>query len=280
ISWSPENSGSLEDNWPGNFCTAVEHKVVDGKTHVWVGSQPFFGLGEYGICHTEDDGISWEYKTMDYNAWNFAFGHAGASNPAVTDSTVFAASDSGLVVSYDLGENWDIIPIYESENLYWKSDTMVFGVLVVEDTLWVSSSDGLAKSEDWGKSWNIYRGVTRVKTLDKGKRNVGISSFFDDVKTYAFPNPFSPRRLNDDYSRTRIQYAITNNSKITVSIYDFSGKLIKEIISGEFRAGGRDYQEEWNGRDGDNEIVPNGVYFFIIKTNNGDSARGKIMVID
>ncbi|MFC1528831.1 FlgD immunoglobulin-like domain containing protein [Candidatus Latescibacterota bacterium] len=280
FSWSVGSSVDLTKEWPGNFCVAVENKVVDGKNHVWVGSLPFYGLGDYGICHTEDNGETWDYKTKKYNAWNFAFGHKGASDPAVSDSTVFAASDSGLVVSYDLGENWNIMNIKESDKIYWEPSSMVFGVLVVADTLWVTSSDGVARSTDWGKSWNINRGVTRVKTLDKGKLNVGISSMFDDVKTYAFPNPFSPSRADRDYSRTKIQYALSQGAKISVTIHDFSGRLIKELMSGLTRDGGRDYQEVWDGRDSNNEIVPNGVYYYIIKTNKGDSARGKIMVID
>ncbi|MBT4485071.1 MAG: T9SS type A sorting domain-containing protein [Candidatus Latescibacteria bacterium] len=280
FSWPDEGFGDITKQWPGNFCVAVENKVVDGVNHVWVGSQPSLGKGLYGICHTDDNGVTWKYKTTKYNAWNFAFGHEGASDPAVSDSTVFAASDSGLVVSYDLGENWNIININESDNLYWETGYRVFGVLVVDDTLWATSSDGVARSTDWGKSWSISRGVTRVKTLDKGKLNVGVSSMFDDVKTYAFPNPFSPSRADRDYSRTRIQYALTEDAKITITIHDFSGRIIRELISGENRDGGRDYQEEWDGRDSNNTIVPNGVYYYIIKTNKGDSSRGKIMVID
>ena len=280
FSWPANGSGNSEDQWPGNFCVAVEHKIVSGKTHVWIGSMPYYGLGVYGICHTDDNGNTWEYKTTKYNAWNFAFGHASANNPAITDSTVFAASDSGLVVSYDLGENWEVIPIRESEDIYWEPERRVFGVLVVADTLWVTSTDGIARTENWGESWEIFRGVTRVKTLDTGARNVGVSSMFDDVKTYAFPNPFSPKRQNQDFSWSRIQYALTNDAKVTVSIYDYSGKMIRELVSEEFRFGGRDYQELWDGRDGNNDIVPNGVYFYIIRTNKGDSARGKIMVID
>lgn len=297
FSWSSDGSDSPDDLRPGNFCYAVEHKVVDGKTHVWVGSEPFYGVGVYGICHTEDNGETWEYKTTKYNAWNFAFGHAGASNPAVSDSTVFAASDSGLVVSYDLGENWEVIQIAEPDSITtvepdssivvsyypgekWDTGTRVLGLLIVDDTLWVTSSDGLARTTDWGKTWSIFKGVARVKTIDTGDRNVGISSMFDDSKTYAFPNPFSPIRQDQDYSRIRVQYALMKDAEVTVTIHDYTGRHIKEIVSGEYRAGGRDYQEVWDGRDGDNEIVPNGVYFYIIKTNKGDTARGKIMVVD
>ena len=279
-SWPSDGTATAGEQYPGNFCVAVESNVVDGKRHVWVGSLPYFGQGTYGICHTEDNGETWEYKSTNFNAWNFAFGHKNADNPAVSDSTVFAASDSGLVVSHDLGNTWDVIPIRESDNLYWDSGLRVFGLLAVADTLWVTSSDGLAMSGDWGESWNIFKGVTRVKTLDAGDRNVGISSMLDDVETYAFPNPFTPGRLDQDYSRARIQYALSEDARVTVKIFDYSGKRVKELIAGEYRAGGRDYQEIWDGRDGDNVIVPNGVYFYIITTNRGDSARGKIMVID
>jgi len=279
-SWPTDGSGGSGDPKPGNFCVAVERKVVGGATHIWVGSQPYYGIGVYGICHSPDNGLTWEYASTNYTAWNFAFGYEGASDPAVSDSTVFAASDSGLVVSYDLGASWETMAIRESDTLAWESGTRVFGVIAENDTLWVTSSDGLAMSPDWGDSWNIYKGVTRVRAMDNGDRNIGISSYLDDVETYAFPNPFSPSRQDKDYARTRIQYALAENADVSITIHDYTGRTIRELISDEFRGGGRDYQEVWDGRDGDNVIVPNGVYFYIIKTNRGDTARGKIVVLD
>ncbi len=178
FSWPLDGSGNPEvDQWPGNFPVAVEHKVVGGKTHVWVASQPYGSFGKYGICHTSDNGETWEYKkSLDYNSrpWNIAFGHSGASDHTVSDSTVFVATDAGLLVSNDLGINWETMNIRESDNLYWGENAGVSSVLVVEDTLWVSSSDGLARTADWGKSWEIFKGVHRVRTLDTGSRNVGI----------------------------------------------------------------------------------------------------------
>ncbi|MFC1693423.1 FlgD immunoglobulin-like domain containing protein [Candidatus Latescibacterota bacterium] len=280
FSWPFDNTDNNGAQWPGNFCVAVEHKIVGGKTNVWVGSQPYFGKGVSGICHTDDNGQTWTYKSTKYNAWNFAFGYENEINSAVSDSTIFAASDSGLVVSYDLGDNWEVLTVKESDNLFWEPGMQIFGVLVAADTLWVTSTDGIASSPDWGQTWNIFRGVTRVKTLDTSDRNIGISSQFDDVETYAFPNPFTPTRGGQAYSRTRIHYALKNDASVSVYIYDFSGKLVKEIFSGKFRVGGRDYQEIWDGRDGDNVIVPNGVYYYLIKTNKGDSARGKVIVLD
>ena len=282
IAWTAENSTNLTDPKPGNWIYAVEHKVVGGKTHIWAGCDVYIytNLGMYGICHSEDNGKTWKYKTSRFNAWNFAFGHKGASDPAVSDSTVFAASDSGLVVSYDLGEHWKTMDIRESDQRSWKSGEMISSVAVVNDTLWATSVNGLARTTDWGQTWKIFKGITRVRTLDTNEKDVGLSTVFDDVKTYAFPNPFSPSRSSVDYSKTRINYALKKDARISVSIYDFQGRLIRDLISGELRTGGSEYQELWDGRDKNNSLVPNGVYFYRIKTQQGDSARGKIMVLD
>jgi len=282
-SWPPGSSGDTGNRWPGNWVYSVEHKVVRGKTHVWVGSGKEIantGLGMDGICHTDDNGATWEYMTTDYNAWNFAFGRDGAGDPAVSDETVFAASDSGLAVSYDLGETWEVLDIVESDHKAWPHGTMIYDVMAVDDTLWVTSSDGIARSNDWGKTWAIFQGVTRVRTIDTGQSTIGASSWLDNQETYAFPNPFSPKRPDQDYSRTRIQYALGNDARVTIRIYDYTGRLVRELITDEYRSGGRDYQEPWNGADSDNTVVPNGVYFYVITTDTGHSARGKIMVLD
>jgi len=287
FSWPRDGSGNPNDQWPGNFPVAVEHKVVGGKTHVWVASQDYLGLGVIGICHTDDNGRTWEYKKyLDRTSipYNITFGHSGATDPAVGDSTVFVATTAGLLVSYDLGETWATMDIRESENLDWDERAGISSVLVAGETLWVTSADGLARSNNWGASWEIFKGVQRVLALDTGNRNIGISSEYDylndTIRTYAFPNPFSPSRSDADYSHTKIQYAIEYDARVTVCIYSFSGKLIREIISGEDRSGGRDYQEVWDGKDRNNNIVPNGVYFYVVKTHRGDSALGKIMVLD
>ncbi|MBN1290211.1 MAG: T9SS type A sorting domain-containing protein [Candidatus Latescibacteria bacterium] len=298
FSWPLDHSGDPEtDNWPGNFVTAVEHNVVGGKTHIWIGSQyesQNYGLGIDGICYTNDNGQTWEYKTKDYIAHNFAFGFNGASDPDVSAETVLAATDSGLVISYDFGEKWNLFNIRELQINgtesnpdttvvnSWEYGTQIYGLVVVKETetIWVTSSNGLARSLDWGKSWEIFQGVTRVKSLDTGDRNIGISANFDEVETYAFPNPFSPLRSDRNYSRTKIQYSIQSDASITICIYDYQGRLIKELIRNEHRQGGRDHQEVWDGRDSENNIVPNGVYFYVIKTDKGDSARDKIVVLD
>ncbi len=269
---------------PGNFVVAVEHTVVNGKTYVWVASQDYLGYGRIGIFHTDDNGETWHFdKELDNRTkpYNITFGADDPEHPDVSAASVFVATTGGLLVSHDLGETWETIKIRESDSTYWEPESGVASVMTVGYDLWVTSSDGLARSKDWGESWNIFKGITRVKTIDTNNTNIGISAKFDfSVNTYAFPNPFSPLRGNADYSRTRIQYALENNAVVTIKIYNYAGRIIRNIVDGELKTGGRDYQEVWDGRDADGEVVPNGVYFYSITTNRGDSARGKIMVLD
>jgi hypothetical protein len=280
FSWKTGEAIDLSHPKPGNFVYAVEHKRVGGKTHIWAGGSDYFGAGQYGIYHTDNNGETWSLMSKKYNAWNFAFGHKGASDKAVNDSTVFAASDSGLAVSYDHGNTWGIMDIRESENLKWNRGERIAAVAVVGDTLWATSSNGIARTGDWGKTWRIFKGVTRVSTLDAKKTNVGISAELDGVETYSYPNPFSPSRHDADFSRTKIHYALTGDARVTVTVYSYNGRKLREVIGDTPRSGGRDYDEVWDGRDENGSVVPNGVYFYLIKTDKGDTARGKIVVLD
>jgi len=36
---------------------------------------------------------------------------------------------------------------------------------------------------------------------------------------------------------------------------------------------------EWNGRNGDGDVVANGVYYFVVKTSQGDQKIGKLAVL-
>ncbi|MFC1511939.1 hypothetical protein ACFL5H_01940 [Candidatus Latescibacterota bacterium] len=284
FSWPLDGSGNpAVDQWPGNFPVAVEHAVVDGKTHVWVASQDYLGLGRIGICHTSDNGVTWTFERyLDYESkpWNIASGQSGTH----ADSTVYVATSGGLLVTRDLGKTWETIDIRESETSFWDAADGVASVAVVGDTIWVTSANGLARSLNDGMTWELLKGVRRVRTIDTGNRYIGISSEYDylddNVITYAFPNPFSPHRQTSDYGRTRIQYALENDARVTIRLYTYSGLLLRELITDIFRGGGRDYQEIWDGRDKSDTIVPNGVYFYTIETDRGDTARGKIMVLD
>ena len=76
-----------------------------------------------------------------------------------------------------------------------------------------------------------------------------------------YPNPFNPD--------TWIPFQLAENTNVTISIYDISGKLIRTLALGGQRAGiyvTKERAAYWNGRNNFAERVSSGVYFYRIDT--------------
>jgi hypothetical protein len=71
-----------------------------------------------------------------------------------------------------------------------------------------------------------------------------------------FPNPFS--------IITEIDYTLTSNSTVTIDIRDFSGKIIRNLISEKQPAGEKSVK--WDGTDNFGHKVPAGIYFYTINS--------------
>lgn len=82
-----------------------------------------------------------------------------------------------------------------------------------------------------------------------------------------FPNPF--------FSSTVINYALPKKSKIELEIYDKSGRQIAILLNKEQKSGY--YTVNWDIKDVSKNKLPNGVYFYQLKT--GDFTETKKMVI-
>jgi subtilisin family serine protease len=82
-----------------------------------------------------------------------------------------------------------------------------------------------------------------------GVREISLAPGALDLSAY--PNPFS--------NQTRISFSLSDDMNIGLSVYSFSGRKVKELISGRWPGG--EHLLTWNG-DGDlgNDLAP-GVYF-------------------
>jgi hypothetical protein len=73
-----------------------------------------------------------------------------------------------------------------------------------------------------------------------------------------YPNPFNPT--------TKIKFGILRATNVRIIIYDILGKEIIELIN-ENHFGGQ-YEITWNGTDYCGNLVPSGIYFIRIITDN------------
>ncbi len=83
-----------------------------------------------------------------------------------------------------------------------------------------------------------------------------------------YPNPFNPE--------TWIPYELASDSEVTISIYDMTGRLVRQLPLGKKPAGSYMSSENAVYWDGDNEAgehVASGTYFYTIRAGEFADAR-------
>lgn len=98
-----------------------------------------------------------------------------------------------------------------------------------------------------------FTGLTSINNPEDIKQAI---ESFNLLQNY--PNPFNPT--------TTIVYQIPDHSKVTLSIYDLNGQLVKEILNETQDKG--EYRVTWNGTDQRNLKVSSGVYIYTVRCND------------
>lgn len=112
---------------------------------------------------------------------------------------------------------------------------------------------------DWDGTGNFcIKGYTQDLTT-------GIVSYTKPLKTslplYNYPNPFS--------SNTTIRYIISENSMVSLAIYNANGRKLRTLINKQITAG--THTVSWNGRDAFSRQLSNGVYYSVLTVKTATS---------
>jgi len=83
-----------------------------------------------------------------------------------------------------------------------------------------------------------------------------------------YPNPFNPT--------TTISFALANDGRVTIDIYNILGQKVKTLANSEFSAG--KHNVVWHGDDFAGKSVGSGVYFYRM-TANGYSGTQKMLLM-
>ncbi|HCA42818.1 MAG TPA: hypothetical protein DEP28_06145 [Bacteroidetes bacterium] len=78
-----------------------------------------------------------------------------------------------------------------------------------------------------------------------------------------YPNPFNPS--------TKISFALPSAGKVTLKVYDVTGKLISKILNDKFTSG--NYEVTFNASN-----LPSGVYFYKLESNNYSESKKMILI--
>ncbi len=86
--------------------------------------------------------------------------------------------------------------------------------------------------------------------------------------TGAVPNPFNPQ--------TDIKFNLPRDAKVQLSVYDVSGRLVRNLVSQNMTAGA--HSVRWVGRDDAGKSVASGTYFMRLVANGETSVKSMVLV--
>jgi hypothetical protein len=89
------------------------------------------------------------------------------------------------------------------------------------------------------------------------------------VVSFAAPSP------NPTFQFSILRYALTGNAKVSLTIYDVAGRMVRDLVTGTSSAG--HYAVTWNLRNQSGEPVSGGVYFARLIVNGEVSTRNIIV---
>jgi hypothetical protein len=134
--------------------------------------------------------------------------------------------------------------------------------------------------QDNGNTWNGCKGIYMLpsgKILANDKQTgfyvvkigtpIGIQPISEVAETFSlrqnYPNPFNPI--------TSIEFSIPKSTKVTLKIYDISGRLAETLIDGNIKAGS-------NRITYDASRLASGVYFYTLKTDKYTETKKMILI--
>ncbi|MBD3178320.1 MAG: T9SS type A sorting domain-containing protein [Candidatus Latescibacteria bacterium] len=181
----------------------------------------------------------------------------------VTSSSATWVAD-GVRVSWEIGEG-ELNPDYDILRKEEDRDFERIDCNVIEDENGFSFVD---ESAEPGRRYTY-----QVDLIDGGTR---LASFQVTVKTPAAkfalkqnsPNPFNPS--------TSIEFSLSEDGHAELSVFDASGRLVRNIAQGFMKAG--IHSETWNGTDSMGREVSSGIYFIRLRSKERIISRKAVLM--
>lgn len=198
----------------------------------------------FAIFHGVYAPISGIAKQCSVFLWNDASGSPGE---VLFSAQVTIVADSANRVVLNV---YSINPALYISGPFWvgnyEMDTL-FPTSVIDS---VPGNSKYYSGGSWIADEADYVQGAFVKYNDIGKEEQHIESAGLTLKT--IPNLFS--------RNTFISYSVKGNNKdVTIGIYDITGALVKQLVSGKHNSG--NYTTCWDGCNGMNNPVGSGIYF-------------------
>ena len=99
-----------------------------------------------------------------------------------------------------------------------------------------------------------------------------------EKKTITTPSPITlyQNYPNPSKKKTMIRFTLSNNTNISLNIYDISGRLVKTLAKGIPGAGS--YFVVWDGKNEEGKEVPGGVYLYTLRAGAYKETRKLLLI--
>ena len=190
---------------------------------------------------------------------------------AVRDGDHLRIANTGIDKEYDISLRFastDSHIIFQHENI--KLPANAVHQVAPE---WSKLGDGrIAILQDQGMD-GVFEDTLSVNNLridDTPPTGNGL----DDSSIYFYPNPFNPAR-----EVGILRYSLSQSSEVTIKVYDIAGRVVMTLADKEFQEAETEQGVTWDGTNEVGDLIANGPYFFLIETEAGEQAIGKIAVL-
>jgi FlgD Ig-like domain len=182
--------------------------------------------------------IAWQ-EQIDENNWEI-YANIQGNTVNISETPNTSSQYCHIEVGYPCGNGEPIIP--PDPEFVWTEQSYSYSLNEVKFRKYETGNNG-----NGGEAQKIY-------PWNWEKTNAALQPALYQNK----PNPFA-------YTTT-ISYLLPKEDKISLKIYDASGKLVKTLMDGIQESGIHELQ--WDGRGFNLELLVNGVYFYTLETSN------------
>jgi hypothetical protein len=126
----------------------------------------------------------------------------------------------------------------------------------------------------WYQPHNMYNGLVgnseeRVCVADTSRTGVEPRDVVPGaIELSNAPNPFA--------GTTEIRFALPEAARVSVAVYDASGRLVARVADKDFGQG--EHRVVWDGRTASGQDVPSGIYFYMLEAGGHKYMKKAVIV--
>jgi len=242
-----QNGDVYELGWNGG--STLLYSIAPSESVMAVKSVVFYGSYDASLFTATSDGeVFLDTTSIGYVPSNSSYAITAVLPHGAETPRVFVQSGDGEVFSGEHTGGW--------YSLGYPSGEVAGGI------------DGCLKPTEYDptlycQTWNgdVYAGNSTpsgfwyLYTLPIA---TSVHTGIPFISTTCFPNPFNPSTI--------IHFDLHETSKVSLSVYDLTGRLLCELQRGKLPQG--DYEIPWNGIDALGKPVPSGIYLYRLKVGD------------